>query len=97
MTPPFPTRRSSDLLQSRHVYKSEIGDRVAAVRKLVGRTDMADKMATQLSGGQQQRAAPVRAIVSQPRLLLFDEPLSNLDLKLREQIDRKSTRLNSSH
>lgn len=47
---------------------------------------MANKLATQISGGQQQRAALARAIVSRPRLLLFDEPLSNLDLKLREQM-----------
>jgi iron(III) transport system ATP-binding protein len=73
-------------LEIRRVARDEINDRVAAVLKLVGLSDMADKLATQLSGGQQQRAALARAIVSQPRLLLFDEPLSNLDLKLREQM-----------
>lgn len=73
-------------LEIRNMEKAEIDDRVADVLRLVGLTDMADKMATQLSGGQQQRAALARAIVSRPKLLLFDEPLSNLDLKLREQM-----------
>jgi iron(III) transport system ATP-binding protein len=73
-------------LEIRKVARDEIEDRVAAVLGLVGLGDMAGKLATQLSGGQQQRAALARAIVARPRLLLFDEPLSNLDLKLREQM-----------
>jgi len=73
-------------LEIRKIPRSEIDDRVAGVLRLVGLADMAGKLATNLSGGQQQRAALARAIVSHPRLLLFDEPLSNLDLKLREQM-----------
>ena len=73
-------------LEIRKIDPSEIDDRVHEVIRLVGLEDMAEKGATQLSGGQQQRAALARAIVSHPCLLLFDEPLSNLDLKLRERM-----------
>ncbi len=82
-------------LEIRKIERAEIDARVADVLKLVGLGDMADKLATQLSGGQQQRAALARAIVSQPRLLLFDEPLSNLDLKLREQMRVELKRIQS--
>jgi iron(III) transport system ATP-binding protein len=73
-------------LEIRKVARAEIDGRVADVLRLVGLADMAGKLATQLSGGQQQRTALARAIVARPRLLLFDEPLSNLDAKLREQM-----------
>ncbi len=73
-------------LEIRRTDKSEIEDRVAESLRVVGLDNMAAKSATQLSGGQQQRAALARALVFHPRLLLFDEPLSNLDLKLRERM-----------
>jgi ABC-type Fe3+/spermidine/putrescine transport system ATPase subunit len=73
-------------LEIRGIGRDEIESRVADVLRLVGLRHVANKPATDLSGGQQQRAALARAIVSRPRLLLFDEPLSNLDLKLREQM-----------
>jgi iron(III) transport system ATP-binding protein len=73
-------------LEIRNLDPAEIESRVASVLRLVGLAEMAQKPATHLSGGQQQRAALARAIVFSPKLLLFDEPLSNLDLKLREQM-----------
>ena len=66
--------------------KREIRERAMDALRLVGMDGFAQRSATKLSGGQQQRVAFARAIVSHPKLLLLDEPLSNLDAKLREQM-----------
>lgn len=73
-------------LRMKRVPGTELRARVDRVLDLVGLTPMAERAPSALSGGQQQRVALARCIVMEPRLLLFDEPLSNLDAKLREQM-----------
>ncbi|HSR71279.1 MAG TPA: ABC transporter ATP-binding protein [Kiloniellales bacterium] len=68
------------------ISRSEIRERVNASLELVGLAGYEKRYPTQLSGGQQQRVALARALVMEPRVLLFDEPLSNLDAKLRERM-----------
>ena len=70
-------------LKMRKLSKNEIKDRVDAMLELTGLTDFANQFPDNLSGGQQQRVSLARALVINPQLLLMDEPLSNLDAKLR--------------
>jgi ABC-type sugar transport system ATPase subunit len=75
------------------VAKAEIARRVGEVAELAGLSELLDRKPSQLSGGQQQRVAAARAIVKRPRLLLMDEPLSNLDLELRGRMRREIKRV----
>ncbi len=66
--------------------RREVAERTEKVLETVGLQALAKRSATALSGGQQQRVALARALIREPRVLLLDEPLSNLDAKLREQM-----------
>ncbi len=72
-------------LRARHKNKAEMADRVASALELVQLPGYGKRAVDELSGGQQQRVAIARAIAIEPALLLFDEPLSNLDVSLREE------------
>jgi iron(III) transport system ATP-binding protein len=76
-------------LEERKVPRAEIETRVKDALDLVGLGHLADRRPSQLSGGQQQRVALARTIVVRPKVLLLDEPLSNLDAKLRVQVRRE--------
>ena len=72
-------------LRARHKSKAEMADRVTSALELVQLPGYGKRAVDELSGGQQQRVAIARAIAIEPALLLFDEPLSNLDVSLREE------------
>jgi len=80
-------------LRMKKVPKDERARRIAHALEICNLAGLVDRMPRQLSGGQQQRVALARAIVMQPSLLLFDEPLSNLDAKLRDTLRHELTEL----
>ena len=80
-------------LKVRRVSKEETRKKTMRALELVGLDQQAERYATKLSGGQRQRVALARAIVYEPNVILFDEPLSNLDAKLREQMRDEIVRL----
>lgn len=80
-------------LQSRGVSRSEVGPRVQAALDLVGIGDLGAQIPAAISGGQQQRVALARALVSGSSVVLFDEPLSSVDAKVREQLRAELARM----
>src|ERR671918_1669548 len=83
-------------LKVRRTAKSDIRRRVEEVAEMLGLAELLERKPAHLSGGQRQRVAMGRAIVRQPKAFLMDEPLSNLDAKLRVQMRTQVSRIQKS-
>ncbi len=83
-------------LEMQKIPTAEIRERVEAAAKILNITEFLDRKPRQLSGGQRQRVAMGRAIVRRPNVFLFDEPLSNLDAKLRTQMRTEIKKLHQT-
>jgi iron(III) transport system ATP-binding protein len=73
-------------LKGRGLSKASVNERVQNILRVVGIAQLRDEYPAQMSGGQQQRIALARSLVNEPRVMLFDEPLSNVDAKVREEL-----------
>ncbi|MCU0790125.1 MAG: sn-glycerol-3-phosphate ABC transporter ATP-binding protein UgpC [Nitratireductor sp.] len=83
-------------LKARKLPRDEVEKRVGEAARMLGITPLLERLPRQLSGGQRQRVAIGRAIVRNPRIFLFDEPLSNLDAQLRDEMRGEIKRLHQA-
>lgn len=88
-------RKGEEVAVTRKLTKDEIEEKVNRALKLVGLEDYGHRDVTSLSGGQQQRVAIARAIVCEPKVLLLDEPLGALDLKMRKEMQIELMKMHS--
>ncbi len=92
---PTVDKRGNRVQKMRHLTKAEIKDKVNAALKMVDLEDYGHRAVNSLSGGQQQRVAIARALVNEPQVLLLDEPLGALDLKMRKDMQLELMQMHS--